>query len=182
MSKEMVVRDQQNCKVELPFPPPITVDEIIEKHLKNGVENVNKTSNAFLIYRMVYNNEAKELGLPLEDISKLSGNSWKNEPEHIKTCYKEIASAVKSRFKIKSPLCFINIQKSQLDDENKRFDEEGPKIADNTAVSDNQVSPVMPPVNEQEFVNSLPSELAMTYLELSQSIDAEMQGIWTGTD
>ncbi|CAG8442919.1 18872_t:CDS:2, partial [Acaulospora morrowiae] len=123
MSKKMVVRDQYNCKVELPFPPPITVDEIIEKHSKNGIENVNKTTNAFLIYRMVYNHEARELGLPLEDISKLSGNSWKNEPEHIKRWYKEIASAVKYSMK-------------------------KDKITEN---ADNQASPIMPPVNEQEF-------------------------------
>ncbi|CAG8825956.1 12352_t:CDS:1, partial [Dentiscutata erythropus] len=44
----------QNIKV--PFPPTISVDEIVNIHLKNGIENGNKTMNAFMIYRKEYNN------------------------------------------------------------------------------------------------------------------------------
>ncbi|CAG8464928.1 6662_t:CDS:2 [Diversispora eburnea] len=51
----------QNIKV--PFPPTISVDEIVNIHLKNGIENGNKTMNAFMIYRKEYNNIVAKFNL-----------------------------------------------------------------------------------------------------------------------
>ena len=41
--------------VKVPFPPTISVDEIVNIHLKNGIKNANETMNAFMIYRKEFN-------------------------------------------------------------------------------------------------------------------------------
>ncbi|CAG8725074.1 6599_t:CDS:1 [Acaulospora morrowiae] len=168
---------QFNCNINLPFPPSITIDEILKRHLRNGVGNVNRTLNAFLIYRIVYNSEVRKLGLSTEDISKLASNSWRNESIHVKSYYREIASGVKSRFREKVPICFINSQ-------GKGSVRERRKITDTPIEEINQIPPVITDSslslknmerNHQNntdltFMASLPIDLALTYNALMQSL------------
>ncbi|CAG8587335.1 10289_t:CDS:2 [Diversispora eburnea] len=95
--------------VIVPFPPSISVDEIIQMHLKNGIKNVNETMNAFMIYRNEFNHIHQNFNLSCKNVSKLASKSWKNESEYVKDYYKQISKEVKKRFKEIVPTpCFIN--------------------------------------------------------------------------
>lgn len=93
---------------KVPFPPPISVEDIVQMQLKNGIKNVKQTLNAFMIYRkefIVY----QEFKLTWRCMSKLASQSWKDEPITVKNYYKTMAKKVKEYFKERHPsLCFIN--------------------------------------------------------------------------
>ncbi|CAG8480280.1 5043_t:CDS:1 [Diversispora eburnea] len=93
--------------VKVPFPPSISVDKIIQMHLKNGIKNVNNTMNPFMIYRREFNYVHKNFNLSCKNVSKLASESWKNEPEYIKQRYKQISKEVKKRFKKIFPTPFF---------------------------------------------------------------------------
>ncbi|CAG8801702.1 4315_t:CDS:1, partial [Dentiscutata erythropus] len=82
-----------------PCPSTISVDEIVKIHLKNGIKNVNKTMNAFMIYRKEYNNVVAKLNLSSKDVSKFAKTSWENEPKDVKDYYRQMARNVKKCFK-----------------------------------------------------------------------------------
>ncbi|CAG8490575.1 9360_t:CDS:2 [Diversispora eburnea] len=67
----------------------ISVDEIIEMHLKNKLKNVNRTMNAFMIYRK--NCALQNPNLSRIRVSKLASRLWKNESTEIKDRYKRMA-------------------------------------------------------------------------------------------
>ncbi|CAG8490946.1 3714_t:CDS:1 [Diversispora eburnea] len=116
MSLSINYRNTVNI-VKVPFPPTISVDEIVKIHLKNGIKNVNQTLNAFMIYRKEYNRVVAKLNLSSKDVSKFAKTSWKNEPDNVKDHYQQIAKNVKKWFKEKVPsLCFIN--SNQVDSTN----------------------------------------------------------------
>ncbi|CAG8594233.1 11591_t:CDS:2 [Diversispora eburnea] len=93
----------------VPFLSSISVDEIIQMHLKNGIKNVNETMNAFMIYRNEFNHIHQNFNLSCKNVSKLTSKSWKNESEYVKDYYKQISKEVKKCFKeIVPTTCFIN--------------------------------------------------------------------------
>ncbi|CAG8490628.1 9363_t:CDS:1 [Diversispora eburnea] len=98
------------ASIVVPFPPSISIDEIIHIHLKNGIK-CNKTMNPFMIYRIEYNLIVAKYNLKLKDVSKFARNSWKNEPEEVKIYYRQMAEEVKKTYKEKRPLCFIHSNK-----------------------------------------------------------------------
>ncbi|CAG8490929.1 3713_t:CDS:1 [Diversispora eburnea] len=103
--------------VKVPFPPSISVDEIVQIHLKHGIKNVNKTMNAFMIYRKEYNRVVAKFNLSSKDVSKFVSISWKNEPKNVKYHYQRMAKNVKKCFKKKvPPLFFVN--SNQVDSTN----------------------------------------------------------------
>ncbi|CAG8578670.1 10894_t:CDS:2 [Diversispora eburnea] len=82
--------------LKVPFPPTISVDEIVNIHLKNNIKNVNETMNAFMIYRKEYNYIVAKFNLSSKDLSKFVSISWQNEPEHVKDYYRQMAKNVKN--------------------------------------------------------------------------------------
>ncbi|CAG8490915.1 3712_t:CDS:1 [Diversispora eburnea] len=85
----------------------LSEDEIVEMHLKNGLKNGNRTSNAFLIYRKNYALQNPKLSR--NDVSKLASESWKSVSNEIKDHYKRMAENVKKEFKKRvNSLCFIH--------------------------------------------------------------------------
>ncbi|CAG8730277.1 20214_t:CDS:2, partial [Dentiscutata erythropus] len=64
------------------FPPKITNDDLVSK------------SNAFIIYRRVFNREISELkhNISLEEISGKVSESWNKEPELFKNFYRKLAN------------------------------------------------------------------------------------------
>lgn len=94
---------------KIPFPPPISVEEIVKIQLTNGIECINQTMNAFMIYRKVFNRLHKNSNLSWEATSKLASISWKGEPKHVKAHYNDMSKRVKESFKEKFPsLRFID--------------------------------------------------------------------------
>ncbi|CAG8605992.1 5210_t:CDS:1 [Diversispora eburnea] len=93
--------------VKVPFPPAISVDEIVQIHLKNGIKNVNITMNPFMIYRKEYNRVVAKFNLSSKDVSKFVSISWQNEPEDVKDYYQQMAKNVKECFKKKVPFYFF---------------------------------------------------------------------------
>ncbi|RHZ45728.1 hypothetical protein Glove_658g26 [Diversispora epigaea] len=75
------------------------VREIVEIQLKNGVKNVNRTMNPFMIYRRNY--MLQNSNLSRSDVSKLASESWKNESNEVRDHYKRMAENVKKEFKKK---------------------------------------------------------------------------------
>ncbi|CAG8499448.1 2532_t:CDS:1 [Diversispora eburnea] len=83
-----------------------TSEEIVEIHLNNGLENGNRTMNAFMIYRK--DRARKNPNRSWNNSPKLASESWKNESNKIKDHYKRMAENVKKGFKKKIPYCFIH--------------------------------------------------------------------------
>src|SRR6185436_11762270 len=88
----------------------------INIHLKNRIKNINRTMNAFIIYRKEYNHVIAKSNLSSKDVSKFARNSWENEPEYVKDYYRQMAINVKKSYKEKGPLCFIH--NNQVDNTN----------------------------------------------------------------
>ncbi|CAG8468110.1 6831_t:CDS:1 [Acaulospora morrowiae] len=161
---------------KLSFPPSITVREIVEIHLKKGLRKVNKTLNAFLIYRKVYIREAPKNCIG--NISMLASNSWKNEPTNVKIFYKQLADDVKAEFRKKYPIYFTDhnlpvipqgsfpINENVSDDVNNVLTR-SPQTGMDTFAESLQKSMGM---TEDKFVKSLPHDLALTYEALMNSI------------
>jgi hypothetical protein len=78
-------------KITMPYPPKVTALELIEKaKLKR---TATKSPNKFLIYRKEFVKELNRLGIQcsMTDISKFIGESWKQEPKHVKDAYVKIS-------------------------------------------------------------------------------------------
>jgi len=82
----------------LPFPPHIVPEDLINSQT---CKLPSKPPNAFFIYRKVYTKEliAQNLRFKMTDVSSWVSNSWKLEPEEVKTKYKEIAREVRKIYK-----------------------------------------------------------------------------------
>ncbi|CAG8554089.1 9826_t:CDS:2 [Diversispora eburnea] len=65
-----------------PFPPRVTVEEIVQKQLDNNIKNRNSQIHK------------SQSNFNLGDISKLAAVSWKTEPQQIKNYYKKLAKEV----------------------------------------------------------------------------------------
>ncbi|CAG8473539.1 11025_t:CDS:1 [Acaulospora colombiana] len=168
--------------IEVPFPPSITVDELIKKHIQKGTVDVNRVSNAFFIYRNAYNREAMKLGFMLKDVSRLAGSAWKSEPEYVKEHYKRMETEIKSRLRMMFPFRFKN------DQNKKSIRKKHRKITDSTTDRVNQNPTVISvpflktaDINSQiniknlndstdSFMASIPEELALTYVAIMQSL------------
>ncbi|CAG8627716.1 10520_t:CDS:2 [Diversispora eburnea] len=99
--------------VIVPFPPSISVDEIIQMHLKNGIKNINETMNAFMIYQIV------------------------------KDYYKQISKEIKKRFKEIAPTpYFINKfeTSNQVDTNNVQVDTNNVSLETNLLIYQKQNS------------------------------------------
>lgn len=84
--------------LNLPFPPHIVPEDLINSKTR---KLPSKPSNAFFIYRKVYTREliAQNLRFKMTDVSPWVSTSWNNEPEEVKTKYKEIAKEVRKIYK-----------------------------------------------------------------------------------
>ncbi|CAG8606592.1 6899_t:CDS:1 [Ambispora leptoticha] len=80
-------------RIELPFPPTITPEEII--NIKDG-KIPSKPPNSFLIYRRAFQKQINENGilLKLSIVSTLASEQWKKEPIEVKKAYKQLALQV----------------------------------------------------------------------------------------
>ncbi|CAG8567853.1 3106_t:CDS:1 [Diversispora eburnea] len=159
--------------IKVPFPPSITIDEIVQMHLKNGIKNVNRTMNAFMIYRKEYSRIVAKFNLELIDVSKISSISWKNEPQHIKDYYKQFAKDVKRRFEeIVPSLCFVHInQVSDANDYHVPLD----KNPLDTTYKNHPILPIHPPLSlrniYQNFLDAYPPFTNSPLLNINQDVD-----------
>ncbi|CAG8764208.1 36559_t:CDS:1, partial [Racocetra persica] len=78
-------------KVNVPFPPSIDVKELIFS--KPNQSKAPRSPNAFIIYRKVFSETARNEGyyLPMTVVSSLSSQSWEKEPEEVQAYYKQLA-------------------------------------------------------------------------------------------
>lgn len=80
--------------IQLPFPPPITAQDIVLKRPSSKI--CSKSPNAFFIYRKVYFDQLALLNqrFKMTDVSKLVSLYWNNECNEVKEAYKKIAQEV----------------------------------------------------------------------------------------
>ncbi|CAG8656682.1 6407_t:CDS:1 [Acaulospora colombiana] len=169
--------ENQNPNVKIPFPPSITIEELVRKHIEKGIVNVNRASNAFFIYRIAYSREAIKLGFKRKDISKLASDAWRDEPKYVKEYYKRMETDIKSRLRIEFPICFVNA-KSKKPARKKRGISNITTVGfDRTsfAMSDPSLKTMNPEFqtnveNADSFMVSLPKDLALTYEAIMQSL------------
>ncbi|CAG8458717.1 3552_t:CDS:1 [Diversispora eburnea] len=151
-------QNTNTSNIRIPFPPSIEVDEIVQLHLRNGIKSANQTMNAFLIYRKEYNHIVTKYNFILKDISSYATASWKQEPQHVKEYYKQLAKMVKDRFKEKVPsLCFVDCNDCNYVgtvDQFPIFTLDYERLA----------------MDENEFMDHLSDDLALTYRAIIQSI------------
>ncbi|CAG8458702.1 3551_t:CDS:1 [Diversispora eburnea] len=165
-----------NLNIQVPFPPSIIIDEIVQLQLRNGIKNVNGTMNAFFIYRKEFNHivtNYKNYNLELKDISSYASISWKQEPKHVKEYYKQLAKKVKERFKEKVPsLCFIDCNHvgtgtniNRIPILNMDLDYDSLILNMDYNCIDERLA-----MDENEFMDHLSDDLALTYRAIVQSI------------
>ncbi|CAG8610760.1 10040_t:CDS:2 [Diversispora eburnea] len=77
--------------IKLPFPPTINPRDLIT--FPKGSNTPSRAPNAFIIYRKLFIQTAKEKGysLPMTVISTMASRSWEQETEIVKSEYKRIA-------------------------------------------------------------------------------------------
>ncbi|CAG8585700.1 4082_t:CDS:2, partial [Scutellospora calospora] len=85
-------KDQARIIIEPTFPPIIDTIELISKKSPDG-RIPARAPNAFIIYRKVYVETAREKGhyLPMTIISSMASQSWESADETVKEEYRRIA-------------------------------------------------------------------------------------------
>jgi hypothetical protein len=80
--------------IKLPFPPPITAQDIVLKRPNSKI--CSKSPNAFFCYRKAYFDQLALLNqrFKMTDVSKLVSINWKNECIEVKEAYKKLAKEV----------------------------------------------------------------------------------------
>ncbi|CAG8487646.1 13768_t:CDS:1 [Acaulospora colombiana] len=150
------------------FPPSITAYDIVKMHMEKGLDNANKTSNAFLIYRMVYSSEIAEQDVG--NISKMASNSWRNESMKVRKFYREMANEVKTSFKKMVPICFVDNQDFPVVSSYN-----SPRTSMNMSHDSFMVNRQgnMDLTDDEMFIKSLPDHLALFYTEIMDSLPSE---------
>lgn len=88
--------ENKDCKkhptLEITFPPLIEPRDLIVKPANGG--KPPRAPNAFIIYRKIFVETAKDSGyhLPMTVISSMASKSWEDESEMVKSHYKRLAS------------------------------------------------------------------------------------------
>ncbi|RIA84806.1 hypothetical protein C1645_742072 [Glomus cerebriforme] len=86
--------------IKAPSQPEITVDDLLSRNkLPDGTNK--RVPCAFIIYRMSLQRELKSKGykLPLQQISAIAANAWKNESKEVKQAYINLVNNAKARYK-----------------------------------------------------------------------------------
>ncbi|CAJ0752546.1 19954_t:CDS:2 [Entrophospora sp. SA101] len=78
--------------IKPPFPPIVDTLGLISKKSVDG-RIPARAPNAFIIYRKVYVEAARQQGhyLPMTVVSSMASQSWEQEPEFVKSEYKRLA-------------------------------------------------------------------------------------------
>src|SRR4051812_39939439 len=85
-----------NTIITLPFPPSITVSDIVNRRKPSRAKS--KSPNAFLIYRKAFLNQLSRShhNLRMTDVSRLVSKYWQSETEDVKDAYRKIAQEVEN--------------------------------------------------------------------------------------
>ncbi|CAG8620753.1 23476_t:CDS:1 [Cetraspora pellucida] len=85
-------QDQQFINIAPKFPPIVDTIELISKKSPDG-RIPSRAPNAFIIYRKVYVETARENGhyLPMTIVSAMASQSWESADESVKAEYRRIA-------------------------------------------------------------------------------------------
>ncbi|GBC05205.1 hypothetical protein RclHR1_00610017 [Rhizophagus clarus] len=86
--------------VIVPYPPELTVEEIIERRSYEKIGS--RAPNKFFLYRLAYIKELKRRfgnNITMTKASPLIGLSWSREPQEVKETYKRLSVLVEDRLK-----------------------------------------------------------------------------------
>jgi hypothetical protein len=97
-ARKKILKNNQP-QIELPFPPTITVMDLLIPKNKKCVKS--KAPNCFMIYRQNYVRELQNQNLtyPMTDISGIISECWKHEKPHVVEFYKNLAQEANKRHK-----------------------------------------------------------------------------------
>ncbi|CAG8784240.1 1503_t:CDS:1, partial [Gigaspora rosea] len=81
----------EHQKIQMP-----SISEIEELDIGELAKNINKSLNAFFLYRKEFMKRALANGLRIKmtEMSKGAANSWKKEPRKIKNAYKRLSRKI----------------------------------------------------------------------------------------
>jgi len=87
------------CGVEFPFPPRISIYDLLSKASFSG--NNKRIPNAFITYRMSLQRELVSKGckVSLSELSIMASNAWKHESEVVKQAYINLVNDAKVLYK-----------------------------------------------------------------------------------
>ncbi|RIA99551.1 hypothetical protein C1645_730811 [Glomus cerebriforme] len=126
--------------IQLPFPPPITAQDIVLKRSSSKI--CSKSPNAFFIYRKVYFDQLSLLNqrYKMTDVSKLVSLYWKNECREVKEAYKKIAKEVESELneRRKRDLVYSNINSNLKISRKRNSKKKGGKVRTVTTHNQNE--------------------------------------------
>ncbi|CAG8622822.1 9548_t:CDS:2, partial [Gigaspora rosea] len=116
------------------FPPVVDVRELMTKQ-SSGRPSV-RGPNAFIIYRKVFFETAREDGyqLPMTIVSSMASQSWELEPQNVKDRYKELA---KEANKIRNEISPRSPRQSSSIISEISFNETCSKSSEDVSVSNN---------------------------------------------
>src|SRR5207248_2784616 len=91
-----IKNSQRYYYLTLPFPPDLSVDDLLEKSQRffNELGKPVKIPNCFLCYRTSWIEHLKKLGmkLGLSEISSFVSSKWKSERQEVKDFYKKLST------------------------------------------------------------------------------------------
>jgi len=85
------------AKISVPFPPQITVEEILDRRKNDKL--YSRAPNNFMIYRMAYAKELKMQNISninSFNISVLAASKWASESPEVKLAYKDLSNKLKN--------------------------------------------------------------------------------------
>ncbi|CAG8595248.1 1862_t:CDS:2 [Diversispora eburnea] len=122
--------------------------------------------NAFMIYRKEFNRIVTNYNLELKNISKYASISWKQEPQYVKTYYKQHLNSQFPNMNQNFP--------SPSDDQNFPYATYSnyPLLNMNILVSDNFENSIQAYMNmdDEKLMSYLSEDLALTYREIIKSL------------
>src|SRR2546430_579632 len=92
-----VKSSQRYHHLALPFPPDLSVDDLLEKSRCNS--RPGKIPNCFLCYRISWVEHLKKMGMKLDlsEISSFVSRMWQSERQEVKDYYKQLSVDAKRK-------------------------------------------------------------------------------------
>ena len=93
--------NDNNLFIKPPFPPKISVHDLLSRTESADMKNNKRIPNAFIIYRMALSRElaSKNYKVSLSQISTMASNMWKNELDEVKQAYIKLSNDAKALYK-----------------------------------------------------------------------------------
>ncbi|CAG8623915.1 23995_t:CDS:1 [Dentiscutata erythropus] len=153
--------------IRVPFPPKINAHDFVKPRRDGSPKK--RCANYFLVYRVQFAEALKAHccnSALMTDISSMAGDAWREEPEHVRRFYKQIANDIK-RLHSESVKSAQNAKSSKTNTSSKTI-ESSVKIQ---PPSDQPPSDQLPSGQPPSFESSTNSQIMSSFDNIQSPVD-----------